>query len=254
MPKRHFKLALLLGAAGGIAAALVFPYLLALLPKIAAEAAHKGIPLPLMAAAQSAQAFVIFTLAAWIGLKVGQPMGLDAPVLRAWAYREPPVPFDQCALTLACAIGLVTGMAIIFIDHGMQPWMPKPTSGLPVAIERWRGFLASFYGGIGEEIQLRLFVMTPAMWLAWKLFARHRATPPPLAAWVAIVLAALLFAAGHLPAAAQVWPLDAVVVLRTMVLNVIVGIPCGWLFWRHGLEYAIAAHFSADIVLHVAAA
>jgi membrane protease YdiL (CAAX protease family) len=132
--------------------------------------------------------------------------------------------------------------------------MPAPLSGLPPAIERWKGFLASFYGGIGEEIQLRLLVMTLVMWIAWKALARSRPSPPVSAAWIAIVLAALAFAAGHLPAAAGIWPLDAVVVLRTLSLNAIVGVACGWLFYRHGLEHAMAAHFSADIVLHVAAA
>jgi hypothetical protein len=118
-------------------------------------------------------------------------------------------------------------MAIVLVDHAMQPWMPRPLSGLPPAIERWKGFLASFYGGIGEEIQLRLFLMT---------------------------LATFAFGAGHLPAAAGVWLLDAVVIARTLLLNGIAGIACGWLFYRHGLEHAIVAHFSADIVLHVAAA
>ena len=67
------------------------------------------------------------------------------------------------------------------------------------------------------------------------------------------MLAALLFAAGHLPTAAQIWPLDAVVVTRTLSLNAIVGVVCGWLYYRRGLEHAMAAHFSADLILHVAA-
>jgi membrane protease YdiL (CAAX protease family) len=129
--------------------------------------------------------------------------------------------------------------------------MPAPKAAIPTDIARWKGFLASFYGGLGEELLLRLFVMTLLLWAAWKGFARALPSPPPLAAWSAIVLAAIIFGAGHLPAAGQVWPLDAVVVFRTVFLNMIAGIPCGWLFWRHGLEPAVAAHFSADIVLHV---
>ena len=96
--------------------------------------------------------------------------------------------------------------------------------------------------------------MTLIRWVAWKLLARRRPSPPPFAAWIAIVLAAVAFAAAHLPAAASVWPLDAVVVWRTLSLNAIVGVACGWLFYRRGLEHAMAAHFAADLVLHVAAA
>jgi hypothetical protein len=249
---RHFRLALWLGLAGAASTALLFPYLLALMPDRFAAAAER-VGLPVLVAAQVAQAFAVFTLVSWAGLRVGRPMGLDAPILRSWVYGTPPARAGA-TLALACAIGLVAGIAIVAIDHGLQPWMPAPRAGPPPAIERWKGLLASFYGGIGEELQLRLFLMTMLTWIAWKALAHGRPAPPASAAWIAIVLAAAAFGAGHLPAAAQVWPLDAVVVLRTLVLNAIVGIACGWLFYRHGLEHAMAAHFSADIVLHVAAA
>jgi hypothetical protein len=253
VPQRHFRLAVWLGVAGAVSTALVFPYLLELMPGISAGAAQAGVGLPVLIGAQAAQAFVLFTFMSWVGLRVGQPMGLDAPILRSWVYGTR-MRFDGRVLVLACAIGIVGAMAIVFIDHSLQPYMPPSKSGLPAGIERWKGLLASFYGGIGEELQLRLFLMTLLTWLAWKLLARARPSPPPLAAWIAIVLAALVFAAGHLPAAAQIWPLDATVVFRTLSLNAIVGVPCGWLFYRHGLEHAMAAHFSADIVLHVASA
>mgnify|MGYP000600236967 CR=1 FL=1 len=62
---------------------------------------------------------------------------------------------------------------------------------------------------------------------------------------------ALLFGAGHLPAAAGVWPLDGVVVARTVLANAVPGLVFGALFARHGIECAIAAHFLADLGLHV---
>jgi membrane protease YdiL (CAAX protease family) len=68
---------------------------------------------------------------------------------------------------------------------------------------------------------------------------------------VAVLLAAIAFGAGHLPAAANVWPLDAVVVARTLLLNGIAGLVFGWFYVRHGLESAMLSHFAADLVLHV---
>ena len=56
-----------------------------------------------------------------------------------------------------------------------------------------------------------------------------------------------------LPAAAKLWGLDTVVVLRTLLLNGIAGVVFGWLYWKRGLEMAMLSHFSADIVLHVIA-
>ena len=40
---------------------------------------------------------------------------------------------------------------------------------------------------------------------------------------------------------------------RIILLNALVGLPFGWLFWKYGLEHAMVAHFSADLVLHVGA-
>lgn len=90
--------------------------------------------------------------------------------------------------------------------------------------------------------------MTLVVWLVARL---RRRLPGNATFQLAIVLAAVLFGVGHLPAAAHIWGLDAIVVLRTIVLNAVFGIACGWLYWRRGLEMAILAHFSADIVLHV---
>ena len=65
------------------------------------------------------------------------------------------------------------------------------------------------------------------------------------------MLAAILFGAGHLPATALIWPLTGAVLARAFVLNGLVGVAAGWLYWRKGILLAMAAHFSADIVLHV---
>jgi len=185
-------------------------------------------------------ALVLFTLISWAGWRVGETMGLDAPLLRSLAYATPRPPSMRATLVRACAIGLACGVLILAIDLAMRPWMPAPLSTMPGSIARWKGFLASFYGGIGEEIQLRLFAMTLLAWAAWKILGRRHPRLPPSAASSAIVLAALAFGAAHLPAAARVFPLDAMVVFRTLVLNALGGLAFGWLFYRHGLVHVLA--------------
>lgn len=251
---KHFRLSLCLGVAGAISAGLLFPYLLAIMPDKFAAVSAMGVGIPTIIAGQVVQAFVLFTLMSWAGLRLGSSMGLDAPMLRSLVYGTPRAPSAVPALVRACLIGFACGIVVALVDSAVQPFMPAALAGAPPPVERWKGFLASFYGGIGEEITLRLFVMTLLMWAAWKVLARGSAAPPASAAWIAIVLAALLFAAGHLPTAAGIWPLDTVVVLRTLSLNAIVGIVCGWLYYRRGLEHAMAGHFCADIILHVAVA
>ena len=54
------------------------------------------------------------------------------------------------------------------------------------------------------------------------------------------------------PKMAAVLPLTALVVARALVLNGLGGIIFGWLYWKRGLLAAMLAHFSTDVVLHVA--
>lgn len=242
------KLAAVFGAAAAIATALLFPYLLQLMPQ-----AFEKLPLPLAVVVplQALQAGLLFSLMAFVGLRMAPRAGLDAPWLRAWMQGKPKPPL---AWKTAIVSGLLAGHAIVALASLLDPHLPArlPTSGAPpeASADAFNGFLASFYGGIGEEIQLRLFLMTLIVWSVARI---RRRAPSPAVFWSAIVVTALLFGAGHLPAAAQVWPLDAFVVFRTVALNTIAGLVFGWIYWRRGLEMAMLAHFSADIVLHVLA-
>lgn len=93
--------------------------------------------------------------------------------------------------------------------------------------------------------------MSALAWLLGKVWPGEGGLPSAGAMWTANVLAAVLFGLGHLPATAALVALTPLVVLRAIVLNGVVGVACGWLYWRQGLEMAMGAHFSADIVLHV---
>jgi membrane protease YdiL (CAAX protease family) len=64
---------------------------------------------------------------------------------------------------------------------------------------------------------------------------------------LAIALAAVMFAVGHLPVMAAQLDLTPAIVLRTLVLNSIAGLLYGWLFWRHHLEAAMVAHASTHM-------
>jgi membrane protease YdiL (CAAX protease family) len=118
----------------------------------------------------------------------------------------------------------------------------------PVA---WKGLLASFYGGISEELLLRLFVMSFFVWLGHFISKTAEGTPTATVIWIANILAAVLFGLGHLPAMSFQVPLTALVITRTVILNGLLGIVFGWLYWKRGLEAAMISHFSADLILHV---
>jgi membrane protease YdiL (CAAX protease family) len=241
----NLKLALWLGAAGVLATLLLFPYLLALMPL---KFALLRQPWWLVMLLQSAQAGVLCLLLGWLGLALGARHGLDAPWLRAWVYRQPRDPSAQPRWRLAIVLGLssavlVTAISLLFPHAGAA----TPARSIDWA---WRGALASFYGGLVEEVECRLFLVSLFVWL---LAALNRRQARPWMFVSAIVLAALLFGAGHLPAAFGIGMHHALLpIARIVLLNALVGLVTGALYWKFGLEHAMIAHFSADLVLHVA--
>jgi hypothetical protein len=241
----HLKLALLLGVAGILATLALSPYLLALMPL---KFALLPVPAWVALGASALQAGVLCWLLGWLGLFLGARHGLDAPWLRAWIYRRPRDPSLRSHWWLAAALGALSALAVIGIDLIASPW--HATDAHAALGSAWRGALASFYGGIVEETECRLFLVSLFVWLlAWT--SRRQAKSWMFA--LAIVLAALLFGAGHLPAAfATGMAHTPLLISRIVLLNALVAVITGTLFWKYGLEHAILAHFSADLILHVA--
>lgn len=240
----HAKLALMLGAACMLATFAVFPYVIRLMPE---KIAALPVPLWILEPAQALQAGVLCWLLAWLGLAAGARHGLDAPWLRARVYGLPR-PAIKAQWGLAVLAGMLAGAVVVMVDA----WI-APAHGPAVDVwgDVWRGFLASLYGGVAEEVQCRLALVSV---LVWVLAVRSRRQARPWMYVTAIVVAALLFGAGHLPGAfAAGMPHTPMVIGRILLLNGLVGVVFGVLFWRKGLEHAIVAHFSADLVLHVAA-
>jgi membrane protease YdiL (CAAX protease family) len=238
------KCALVVGGAGAISVWAVLPYALSLLPP---DKQALMPPLPLLYAAQMAQGLVMFTLMAWAGLTLGRRVGLGAPWLSSWIGGAPrPERGFPWRDALLGAVGACA--AVLLLHAAAQSWMPPAPNGVPTP-SPLQGFFASFYGGIGEELQLRLFLMTVLTWAVLKLGRGRIGRAPALVA--ANVVAALLFGAGHLPAASQIWPLTFAVVAYVVAANASAGIIFGAIYARHGFEAAVATHFVADLGLHV---
>ncbi|MEJ7745989.1 MAG: CPBP family intramembrane glutamic endopeptidase [Luteimonas sp.] len=248
--KQDGKLALIWGALAAVSAVAVIPYLQQTMPGAFDKL---RIPFAAFVALQAVQAFVLLGLLALLGLRMGHRVGLGSPLLHGWVNQRVAPDWRVLKPLQAIAIGLIAGAAIIVLSLVLDPMLPKPLHPLPdpgVGKSALNGLLASFYGGIAEELQLRLLVMTLLVWTFAKLARR---APRPWVYWVAIVIGAVLFGVGHLPPAGKLWGLSGIVIFRTIVLNAIGGLAFGWLYWRRGIEMAMLGHFSADIVLHVLA-
>lgn len=243
------KLAAVWGVLAALAVVALMPYLAQTMPE---RFARLPVPLGLVMVLQALQTVVLIGAMAWLGLRMGHRVGLGSPVLRAWLVDHTPLDWTRLRPVPSTLLGLGAGLAIVALSPLSDRWLPPmahPPAHVGAQASAINGALASFYGGIAEELQLRLFLMTLLVWGV----ARLRRDPPGAGVyWAAILLAALLFGAGHLPTAAQVWGLTPGVVARTLLLNGVGGIVFGWLYWRRGLEMAMLGHFCADLVLHVA--
>lgn len=239
MPRSRTRF-LILWLAGVASVVLVLPYALSLQGSVLEK-----VPLPLaaVAALSAVQSAVLLAIAVFIGLRAADAVGLRTPLTDAIARRSSVgEAFRALGPVSATAIGVTVALVIVVLDAFVfQPLMPEFSAVIAtVAPSRIEGFLASFYGGIGEELLTRLFLVSVIAWIL-----RGRAT------WLAVLIAALLFAAGHLPAAAAVGALTPALIVRTIVLNALAGIVFGWLYLRRGLEAGMIAHFAGDLVLHV---
>lgn len=248
----------ILMAAVLVSTIMVLPYALTL-QSYSLQNASSSFSLPTLLAIQLAQAAILYGILTALGLIIAGRIGLGLPVLESWLAGQPDWSRVRRFIVPAIVVGLLAGAAIVLLDQfvfgprlaavlAQSAQTRQPTLTAPA----WQGFLASFYGGISEEILLRLFVLSLFAWVG-RLMSRTAGGRPGLTAlWIANILAAILFGLGHLPATvAAGLPLDTLVITRAIVLNGLGGLAFGWFYWTFGLESAMVAHFSADIVLHV---
>jgi membrane protease YdiL (CAAX protease family) len=236
----RLKLQYLLLAAT-VAAVLQIPFTIALLP--AADRAGSSLA---NSAANAAGTILLSYVMIRLGLRASSRVGFGALMLSGWDDGASRPALARRTLVLASGIGVIVGVGVLVGMGLVSPYLPAGNVEDPAP---WKGLLASMSAGINEEILFRLGLMTSLAWLLTVL--ARRVTAGPIIAGVANVLAALAFAAMHLPQAKAFYGLSTLMILVVMVGNGVPGVVFGWLFRRFGLVSAMVAHFSADVVLHV---
>jgi hypothetical protein len=204
------------------------------------------------------QAVLITIPLAALGLLFAKWTGLDAPFIRALLYRLPkPAGLGRALLIGAVSGAAAGGLLLVLSQYIFGPLMDQSMAAAGITIPDirwswWEGLLASFGAAFNEEICLRLFLLNGLAWFGGLLFGKKTGRPVPVLLWAANIISALAFGALHIPNITAIGlPVDAATVSSALVLNGIIGILFGWLYWKHGLESAMASHFAADIVLKV---
>ena len=156
-----------------------------------------------------------------------------------------PIRFERAPLLKALGFSLVGGILFSLDKWTFGRWIPEVGASYeaPITLHNWLGSV--LYGGIVEELMLRLFFMSLIAWVLQKLLKKQ--TTGILVA--ANVIAAVLFAAGHLPATwALFGRLSPMLLFRCFLLNGGFGLFFGWLYRKHGIQYAMIAHAALHIV------
>ena len=245
----NWKIFAVLFAAGLLGVLAVLPYvfdLLGAVPAFQTQAAE--MPLPLVVGLALLQNGILLAAAIVFGMILAGRVGLEMPLIRAWATREPlrnATTIVRAGVLVGAAAGavLVVTDAIFFLQH-------IPAAKALFEIPLWKRLAAGVvYGGITEELLMRLFLMSLVAWLLGKWWKTAHGMPAPGAFWAAIIVVAVVFGLGHLPVTSVLAPLTPTLVLRALLLNGVAGVAFGYLYWRHGLEAAMLGHMSAHLVM-----
>ena len=160
-----------------------------------------------------------------------------------------PIRFEKAALMKTLPLCAVAGLLLSLDYWTFGAWIPGVREATDTTLSLHVVMASVLYGGIVEEIMMRLFLMSLLAWLGWKVFFRKQEKPPQLVIAAANVIAALLFAAGHLPATVMIFgSLTPLILVRCFLLNGGFGLFFGWLYRRYGIQYAILGHMMAHMV------
>ena len=210
-----------------------------------------GVPMPDMGVsvwvvglANAGIVLVVYGLLGFAGLWFARKLGLPGVFSEDGNWKR--WFFIPVMLGLACGVLVVIGDILFAPINGFGRF---PHPAFPISI------LASLSAGIGEEIMFRGFVF--GLWgllLNWLL---KRFNGRSLALWIANVIAALAFGAGHLgtifflTGASSLAELNSVLLAEVFILNGIIGLIAGQRYMKDGLVAAAGVHFWSDVVFHI---
>lgn len=200
------------------------------------EQAGVQVPVALLVFASIIQVAFIYTLVlSYIGYQLAEKTGL----LRSFTFSRTETLFT-ILVGLLCALVMVSDY-YLFAPRIVQIQEAYDTQAFSLVSL----LFSMLYGGIIEEIMLRLFFLSLIVFI-FDLAGRRTKQGKTLPPWyylMANVIAAILFALGHLPATQVAFgELTSLLIVRSLWLNGILGFIFGLLYIKKGLQYAMLAH------------
>ena len=238
--KKHWKLLLVFAITGLFGGYFVSLYGIDSYPdELRQEMLSQGITETMLAVVGAVQSAGYGLILGAVGIVLAKKVGLWQ---ETFAFAKKP-------LVITTIWAVVGGLCLILPDlwffGNYEPairdsYLVKPTIPYLLATVT--------YGAIIEEVMLRLFMMSLIAFVLHKLFESGKEETSAKMLIAANVIAALLFAAGHLPAMDMLFGLTPMIVFRCFLLNGGFGLLFGWLYRKYGLQYAMVAHGGCHVV------
>ena len=190
---------------------------------------------------------ILYVVTAMQGLGYAVILGLIGKILAKKIGLWQKIEFSNKAIVEIFLVAILGGIVFIMADHLVfnnfssavkDSYSAKPTIEYLIA--------SIVYGGVVEEVMLRLFWMSLVASLIQKIAKKEVMNDKILI--FANVIAALLFAAGHLPATAIMIGITPMIVFRCFLLNGGFGLMFGHLYRKHGIHCAMLGHAGVHIV------
>ena len=146
-------------------------------------------------------------------------------------------------LTIISVLVFFPGDKLIF--GPFSDWVNNQYTVSPTIYKILGGLLV---GGIVEEVMMRLFLMSLIAFVISRLFCKNKTEIPVKAYVIANIIAAVLFAAGHIPSTMTMTTLTPIILFRCFLFNGGLGLGFGYLYRKHGIGCAMLAHGFAHLI------
>jgi len=251
--KLDLKISIFLGFISFISGFFVVPYQMEVISPQLAEEIIESIPfsINILTIISSLQLFVIAFILSFLGLKLARRTGFSVEILSA-IFEKRKVQINQKSVVISIIGGVFLGLIIIGTDRFYFQNQITMIAENPPEFSLLGLMAGVFYGGVFEEILIRLFLMSLIVWFSMKVLKQDKNTSSQKVYWLAIILTSLIFAAAHLPVTGMTFgELTGTLIFRSFLLNGIGGVIFGYLYWIKGFEYAVIAHAFAHISMQL---
>lgn len=211
------------------------------------------LPKELLIVISTIQSTVLVAVLCFLGLKLARATNFNKGFLGHFYSKKSSYKLDKNSVIIALISAFIYAALIVVSDKFLWGnFIPEVVATEHVFNPLYL-FAGLLYGGVVEEIMLRLFGTSLIVFILYKIFARNKSKEeiPTSFYIIGIVLAAILFGIGHLPANFALFGTSAIVASRSIIMNAIPGLIFGYLYWKKGLEYAMLSHMFGHVFMQL---